>query len=134
MPLFCLSRGGSFYILYHLREFFEFQINKYVFDEIIDVLERKFTNQPQSKNKFFALISLTNIEIFANAPKKQVSSLERIISKEDAPILASALKHSNYLITLDNDFLAEKVLKFALSKNLIILKPKEFLIQFNYLR
>jgi len=89
------SRGGSFYLLYHFKNIFEFQINEYVFDEIINVLDKKFPNKPQLKNKFFTLIGLTPIKISPDPSKRKLKTLEKIISKEDTPILASALNQKN---------------------------------------
>lgn len=128
------SRGGSFFILYYFKDIFEFQINEYVFDEVIDILGKKFSNKPHLKNKFFILIGLTPIKIFPDPSKNETKILEKFINKEDAPILASALKHSSYLLTLDNDFLINGVLKFATSKNLFILKPKEFIQKFRHFK
>jgi len=43
------------------------------------------------------------------------------------PILASAILKSDYLITLDKDFLESKVKKFAQLKNTEIVRPQEFI-------
>lgn len=126
------SRGGSFFILYYFKDIFEFQINEYVFDEVIDVLNKKFSKRPDLKNKLFTLVGLTPIRIFPDPLKNETKILEKFLSKEDTPILTSALKHSSYLLTLDDDFLTDSVLKFATSKNLFILKPKEFIQKFRY--
>lgn len=122
--------GGSFYILNKFRDDFEFQINDYVFNETLAIFDRKFTKDEGFRNKLFLLVGLVKIKILSDPPKAQVNIVARIINTDDAPILASALMHSDYLLTLDNDFLSESVCKFARNKNLIILKPKEFIQRF----
>ncbi|MBU2578803.1 putative toxin-antitoxin system toxin component, PIN family [Patescibacteria group bacterium] len=128
------SEGGSFHILYYFKNVFEFQINEYVFDEVLNVLDEKFSDNPQLKNKFFTLIGLMSVRVLPDVSKSEVKFLEKFLSKEDAPILAAALKYSSYLLTLDNDFLTDLVLKFASNKNLSILKPKEFIQIFRNLK
>jgi predicted nucleic acid-binding protein len=61
-----------------------------------------------------------------NPPKSAFKKFDKIISKKDIPILAGAIQ-CDYLITLDNEFLNEKVIGVALSKNLEILRPKNFI-------
>ena len=124
------SKGGSFYILNNLRGRFEFQINHYIFQEIQQLLDNKFYSQNDLKSKFFLLIGLAKIKIFPNPAKKELKLVNNIINKKDLPILTSAMKKSDYLLTLDKDFLNEKVINFAKKKNLIILTPKEFILRF----
>ena len=51
-----------------------------------------------------------------------------MFSKDDAPILISAIENSDFLLTLDKkDFLNQEVLEFAKKKKLAIVMPKEFL-------
>jgi len=91
------SRGGSFYIL------------------------------TQLKNYLFLLLGLARIEILPNPSQISLKRLSKIINKEDAPILASAFSNSNYLLTLDKDFLNEGVRNFARENNVLIFTPKEFI-------
>ena len=121
------SAGGSFYILNSLKDGFEFFINEYVLEEAIRVLDDKFHQKEDYKNKLFLLIGLASIKIVLNPPAKQVKKLTRILNEKDCPILASAIKHCSYLITLDNDFLSREVAEFSLKKKLMILKPKDFI-------
>lgn len=121
------SRGGSFYILEKFKDKFEFHINRYILDEILDVLNRKFGDNEILKDRLFLLLGLADVKILSDIPKNKLKSLTKLLSEKDAPILASALENSSYLITLDNDFLKEGVLEFAKTKGLIILKPREFI-------
>ncbi|NCS99824.1 putative toxin-antitoxin system toxin component, PIN family [Candidatus Falkowbacteria bacterium CG_4_9_14_3_um_filter_38_19] len=122
------SRGGSFYILTQLKDEFQFQINDYTLEEIFKVLDKKFYSQKKLKNYLFLLLGLAKIEVLSNPPKVLVKRLTKVINKEDAPILASALANSNYLLTLDKDFLNEKLRNFARENSILILTPKEFIL------
>lgn len=122
------SLGGSFYILTQLNEKYQFQINEFVLNEILKVLDKKFSHKKELKNYLFLLLGLSKIEILPNPSKFSLKRVSKIINKEDAPILVSALQSSHYLITLDRkDFLNPKVLEFAKKKGLSILTPREFL-------
>ena len=59
--------------------------------------------------------------------KNSIIIPKEMIRKKDAPILASAFSNSNHLLTLDNDFLNEKIRNFARKNNILILTPKEFI-------
>ncbi|MEK7635858.1 MAG: PIN domain-containing protein [Patescibacteria group bacterium] len=122
--------GGSFYILNRFRNDFEFQINNYIFDELMAIADKKFSIDKDFKNKLFLLIGMVPIKILNDSSKSKTDIAAKFINKNDAPILASALIHSNYLLTLDNDFLKESAIEFAQKKNLIILKPKDFIEKF----
>lgn len=122
--------GGSFYILSELREKFSFQVNQYVLDEIIGVLDKKFAQRPYLKSRLFLIVGWSNIQILPNPKKEQLKLFKKFLNKEDLPILASALKHSDFLLTLDNDFLEERLVKFATDNGLAILRPKEFIEQY----
>lgn len=124
------SSGGSFYILTHFRDKCEFQINEYVLEEILRVLNQKFRKRPDLKTKLFLILGLARVEILPNPSRKEVRALGKVISKEDVPILASAIQNSSYLITLDNEFLGKEVHAFAVSKGLSILKPRDFIQKF----
>ncbi len=124
------ARGGSFYILTQFRDKFEFQINEYVLEEIIKVLNYKFKGQEGLKSKLFLLLGWARIKILPNSGAKKLRAAEKLIEKGDAPILASALEASSYLLTLDNGFLDEKVISHARAKRLKILKPRGFIEKF----
>jgi len=120
------ATGGSFYIIEHCKNDFAFQINQYSLDEIQDILGSKFAGQPELKTQLFLLLGIARVKILPNPSKKQVLEMTKYISENDTPILASALKHSDYLITLDNEFLKPDIVEMAKKKSLTILKPKEF--------
>lgn len=121
------SQGGSFYILDQLFNIYEFQINEYVLEETMRVLATKFRTKPELKTALFLMIGLARVQILSNTSLKQIKNLEKVLNAEDAPILASAWEHSSYLISLDEDFFARKVVEFIQNKNLLILKPREFI-------
>ena len=124
------SRGGSFYILTQFKDRFCFQINNYVLEEILEVLTKKFPSRKELKSNLFFLLGLTKIEILPNPAKSSLKSLNKVINQKDAPILASSLENSNHLLTLDKDFLNEKIRNFAKENNLLIFTPKEFIKYF----
>ena len=121
------SSGGSFHILQKFKEDFEFQINSYVFEEVENVLAKKFPGREDFRNKLFLLLGLTPVRILPDAPRESVTPLTALINPEDAPILASALAHSSYLLTLDKDFFSKSVTTLSNTRGLFILKPKEFI-------
>ncbi len=121
------QRGGSFYLLNKFKDKFEFQISEQVFKEVIEVLNNKFSDRPELKNKFFLILGWSKIEILPNTAKNRIKTLTKFLSKEDATILSIALKNSSYFITLDNDFLDKKTIQIAKNYGLKILKPKEFI-------
>lgn len=125
------SRGGSFYILTQLKNILELQINEYVLAETLEVLDRKFSHKSNLKNTFFLLLGTGKVTIITNPGSKDLKNIEKIVNEEDAPILASAILESDYLATLDQDFLEESVKKFAQKKNIQIVTPGELI---NYLR
>lgn len=122
------SRGGSFYILNTFREKFDFQINDYVLREANEVLARKFPARDDLKRQLFLLLGWVPINVLPEPPKRKIiQELHKIIPDDDVSILVSALAHSSYLLTLDNDFLTAQVKEFASRRGLTILKPKEFI-------
>jgi len=121
------SRGGSFYILTQLKDKFHFQINKYVLEEILEVLIKKFFSQRELKSNLFFLLGFAKVEVLSNPTKSSLRLLGKIINRKDAPILASALQNSDYLLTLDKDFLDVRVRDFAEQNNLLILTHREFI-------
>lgn len=94
------------------------------------MLNEKFSSKADLKTKLFLVLGLAKIRVLLNPRRQNVKVLEKVISKEDAPILASAAQNSSYLITLDNEFLSKVPHAFAASKGLTILKPKDFIHKF----
>lgn len=124
------SRGGSFYILTALREKFDFFISEYVFEEVVMVLEEKFSGREDMKNNFFFLLDVTPIKILKDPSKENLKPLRKFLEEKDVPILASALESSSYLLSLDNEFFGEALLNFSMRRGLAIIKPKEFIERF----
>ncbi len=124
------SRGGSFYILTQLNNLCEFHINEYVLGEVQRILGSKFSSAPELKTKLFLILGSAGILVFPNPPLKDLRGLTKIINQEDAPILASAVQYSSYLLTLDNDFFQDEVLHFAKQRGLVVMKPQEFINRF----
>ena len=121
------SRGGSFYILTSLKDTYEFKINEYVLEETSRVLDVKFASAPGLKSRLFLLLGTAEIKILQDPSPAALRLLAKIINPEDAPILASALRESRYLITLDEDFLVDQVRNFAKRQHLAVVRPREFL-------
>ncbi|MFB6212386.1 MAG: putative toxin-antitoxin system toxin component, PIN family [Candidatus Magasanikbacteria bacterium] len=119
--------GGSFYILTQFHKDYKFLINKFVLDEVEEVVDKKFDGSSEMYENLFLLMSIASIKVLPNPPKKKLDELNNVISKKDRPILSSAINNANYLITLDKEFLNEKVSKFVEDKNLKITRPKEFI-------
>ena len=121
------SRGGSFYILTTLSQYFYFQINEYVLEEVREIIKTKFSDRQNMQTLLYLWLGVCPIVVSENPTEKKVKEISKFISINDAPILASALKHSDYLLTLDNEFFGEKILSLANKKSLQILKPKELI-------
>ena len=127
-----LSRSGaSYYILSHLSGNFEFAINEYVFEEVRRSVERKFKNQPQLLSNLLSIIGLADMMTLQNPNRQEVREVEKIISKKDAQILASAMIESDYLLTLDKEFFKPTIIQAAKGKNLEILMPGDFIHLFD---
>ncbi|MBI4087153.1 PIN domain-containing protein [Candidatus Kaiserbacteria bacterium] len=124
------ATGGSAYILNSYHENCEFQTNEHGLAEIQRVLKDKFADQPDLQNQLFLLLGTARIVILLNPTKRERNICAKYISEIDAPILASAIKHSDYLLTLDNEFLGKSVAEIARKNSLTILKPKDFIEQF----
>ena len=67
--------------------------------------------------------------VLPDPAKRDLLTAAKVISENDAPILSCALEWSDYLVTLDNEFLTDRVIAKAREKSLTIMKPKEFLEQ-----
>ncbi|MEK7117713.1 MAG: PIN domain-containing protein [Patescibacteria group bacterium] len=124
------TQGGSFYVVNTLNKDFVLQTSRYALKEIDRAVQTKFENQPQLLLGLALFLETSNLSILKDPTSKEKDICSKYISVKDAPILVSAIKHSDYLLTLDNEFFNEKVLTFANRKSLIILKPKEFIEKF----
>lgn len=124
------TTGGSFYIINTLKDDFDFQTNAYGLAEIQRILKSKFAREPSMHSQLFLILGTSKITILPNPSKQEERRAAKYISKIDAPILAGALKHSDYLITLDNEFLKPKIQDLANKKPLSISRPKEFIEKF----
>ncbi|HEY4517023.1 MAG TPA: type II toxin-antitoxin system VapC family toxin [Candidatus Paceibacterota bacterium] len=123
------SRGGSFYILTHLHEQAELQINEYVFAEVRAVLEQKFADRPELASTLFLMLGLAGVETVADPSIRAVRQAAKLISKNDAPILSSAMTGCNYLITLDKEFFKTNIMSAAREGGLTICTPGDFIQQ-----
>lgn len=125
------DRGGSFYVLSHGRDSFAWQTNEYVLEEVQRVLRDKFPEQPNLLTRLFLLLGTSGVIVLPLPEPGLVARTAKYISRSDAPILASALHFSDYLLTLDNDFFTPRVLAAASKASLTILKPGDLLQLFN---
>ena len=121
------TRGGSFYILDELKENFVFQTSEYGLREIQAVLKNKFIGEPGLLGQLFLLLGSAGVTILPTPSKRERRRFAKHISLNDAPILASAVEHSDYLLTLDNEFFKSEIVEMAKNRVLKILKPKEFI-------
>lgn len=122
------NRGGSFFILNNLRNYYHSVTNEYVMDEVLEAVDVKFSGRRELKSSLYLLVGLSDIEIVSNPSKSILKKISNMINKEDAPILASAiLEGCGYLLTLDNDFFENKLIDFANLSDLKIMKPKNFI-------
>ena len=121
----CLSSSGASYfcIISGPAEGYKLLINEMVFEETLEVLKRKF---PKLVNKFFGILNIGEFYILKNPSKKDLKRVKNLIEEKDSPVLVSALKHADYLLTLDKGFFKKEVIKFAEGYKLTILPPKEF--------
>ena len=121
------STGGSFFLLTQCRGLVTFQINEYVLAETQEILRSKFAMRSGITADLFLLLGIADVTVLPDPTRREVLKIAKTISENDAPILASALASSDYLVTLDNEFLNEAVSALASEKSLLITKPKEFL-------
>ena len=121
------GKGASHFILFEPIDV-ELQISEYVFRETYRVIKNKYkSEQKPLLNRLFFMLAEAHVTFAHNPGKSELVNIEQIISKNDAPILSTALSHSDYLITLDNEFFDEKIIQTAVLRRLTILKPGEFL-------
>jgi predicted nucleic acid-binding protein len=124
------SRGGSFYILTKWKEQMQFQINEYVVEELVCVMNKKFAGREDFQSRLFLLLGLARVELLRDSHPTAVKRLAKVVNREDAPIVASALAHSNVLLTLDKGLLDERIRSFVKAKGVAILAPREFIMRF----
>ena len=125
------DRGASHFILTDpvLQENYSFSVSEYVVTELLSVISRKLPLKV--KDRLFLLLGVAGVGVLSNPSKNEVGDLISYVNQEDAPILASAMRHSNYLLTLDNDFLGKKTIEFCQNHGLTVMKPGEFLRHIN---
>lgn len=124
--------GGSFCVLRDFHDDFLFQVNEYSIRETKRVFLRfpnKFKDE-QLLSKLFLLIGLSGVRILPDPDQDIIVRMEKYVPKNDATILASAMICSDYLLTLDNGFLEDSVVKLASRHKVEILKPKDFIEKF----
>lgn len=118
--------GGSSYLFETYRDKYNFLINEHVLKEALRIVVDKLTNELTTED-FFRLAKSIKLKVILNPPHSALKTLEGIIEKDDRAILASALERTDYLLTLDNHFFSETVLRYASARGLRIVKPKEFI-------
>lgn len=123
--------GGSARVIFEYAKEYQLAINDHVLDELIDLLHHKFAKRPNLENELFAMLALTQIETIPPPPLSKIRALYKVINKKDAPILATALQTCEYLLSLDNDFLNNRLRAYAYEYGLIICTPGEFLQRTN---
>lgn len=118
--------GGSSFIFETYRDRFGFFINEHVLKETTRIIADKLDSELTTED-FFRLAKTIKLKIVLNPLPSALENLIGIIEEDDRPILASALERADYLLTLDNHFFSSTVFEHALTHNLHILKPKEFI-------
>jgi hypothetical protein len=73
------------------------------------------------------LLGVAAVTVIPNPRKSEVTRFTKLISENDAPILASALRSSDYLVTLDNEFSGEPVRAAIDKKSLRAVRPKDLI-------
>lgn len=120
------SRGGSFYLLNYHKSSIAFQTSEYVLMEVNRVILEKFPHR-ELRARLFLLLGIAGVAVLPNPHQREVKKLAELISLSDAPILASAAKSSDCLLTLDNEFFQARIRRFAARRGVEILKPREFI-------
>lgn len=121
------QKGASYFILCEVLEL-ELQMNEYVLREIHRTIKNKFEAEQETLlNQVFIILAKAHVSFVPNPGKSDLLNAGKIISKNDAPILATTLSHSDYLLTLDNEFFKDEIMELAKYKKLTILKPGVFL-------
>lgn len=121
--------GGSSFLIRQNQNKYSLTISDYALTETLKVLGNKFSDRPELETNLFGLLVVGPIDILTNEPLQKSQKLEKIIEKDDAPILASAITQSDYLISLDKHFLGETVREHAAEQGLTIYTPGEFIVK-----
>jgi len=121
------ERGGSFYIITELKDRFGFVVNDYVFTEVQRILAEKFDHVPRLSAGLLPLLGFAGVVLIPDPPLSDVRVAAKLISKNDAPILAGAWAGCEYLLTLDNEFFNHTIVKASKRRGLTILKPGDFI-------
>lgn len=118
--------GGSSYVFETYRDRYGFVINEHVLKETLRILADKLDDKLTAED-FFRLAKSSRLKVVLNPPPSALKPLDTIIERADRPILASALERADYLLTLDNHFFSETVLRYATARGVRIIKPKELI-------
>lgn len=121
--------GGSFYVLLTCGAAYRVQCCDYVVDEVYEVLSRKFAKRPSLKTDFHLLMAVGAVEVTMTPSAIASRRLYDLIERKDAPILVAALKTKGYLLSLDEDFLSDRVRAYVRPRGLTICTPGEFIQQ-----
>lgn len=123
------EKGASYFILHKIDDDgIELQMSEYVIREMYKVLKKKTEKEQKLLfHKLFSSLAGAHITFVPNPGKKELLKLEGKISRNDVPILATALMHSDFLLTLDNEFFGDRIIELAAHEKLTILKPGGFL-------
>lgn len=121
------STGGSSLILKTFNQGdFIFETNEYAITEMKKAFSKKFKDESLA-DKLYLLVGLSHMRILPDPDPSFVRRMEKHVSQNDVTILASAMIHSDYLLTLDNGFFKDSVVAFANRHKVSILKPKDFI-------
>ena len=113
------------------RERFAFQVNEHVLAETQEILVGKLKEQTHLSTTLYILLGVAGVQTVPNPSKSRLTSIGKIISKKDAPILLSAMEYSDCLLTLDNEFFKPAVIRAARERDLQILKPGDLIRSFD---
>jgi len=119
--------GGSSLILTTFdQKQFLFETNEYAMTEMKNSFSKKFKD-PQLVDQLHLLIGVSQISVIPNPDIAFIKRMERYVPKSDATIMASAIIHSDYLLTLDNGFFSDAAIALADRQKVRVLKPKDFI-------
>ncbi len=123
------STGGSFHIINDLCKRFVLQTSEYSIRETKTTflkLPKKFKDKDIAA-KLMLMIGVSNMRVLNDPDANLEKRMRKYVPDNDAPILASAMIHSDYLLTLDNGFFKDPVIKFSQKHGVTILKPKDLI-------
>ena len=121
--------GGSSLVLAYLRSQFVFETNEYAVTEMKKAFAMKFKDE-SLEGRMYTLIGLSDIRVLPNLDPGIVQRMNKYVPHNDATILASAMISSDYLVTLDNGFFKDEVMRLSQKHKVMILKPKDFIEMF----